>query len=54
MVDHPFIEDLPPAVAATLQATNGSPNAIQIQVAADMIDAFSYGERWLVVPYVPN
>ena len=49
MVDHPFIEDLPPAVSAKLQATNGSLDAVQIQVASDMIDAFSYGERWLVV-----
>ena len=49
MADQPFIEELPPAVSARLKAVNGSPDAIQIQVASDMIDAFSYGERWLVV-----
>jgi ATP-binding cassette subfamily B protein len=49
MDNHPFIEELSPGVSAKVQAANGSQSAIQIQVASDMIDAFSYGERWLVV-----
>jgi len=45
----PFLETPPPEVAARLDSVKPAEEAVRIQVATDMADARSFGERWLVV-----
>ena len=45
----PFLETLPPEVAAKLQNLKSPEEQIHIQIATDLIDDGSFGERWLVV-----
>ncbi len=45
----PFLETLPPEVDTKLQSMKPSEEQVHIQVAADLIDDRSFGERWLVV-----
>ena len=44
-----FLELLPPEVATQLDGVKGVEEVVRIQVASDMADGQSFGERWLVV-----
>ena len=45
----PFLESLPRPVAAKLKGFKEETEGVRIQVATDMADSQSFGERWLVV-----
>jgi len=44
-----FTEVESPALAAAIAGRLGAAEHVHIRMAADMVDAFRYGERWLVV-----
>ena len=48
VVDTPFIEQPPLAVAHKLDEVRSEREVVHIQVATDMVDERVYGERWLV------
>ena len=48
VLNSPFIEEPPLAVAKKLDGVKGEDEVVHIQVVADMVDGQVYGERWLV------
>src|SRR5262249_53474834 len=49
MTSSPFIEPLPPAVDRKLRAVKPLDEEVLIQLAGDLGEDLSFGERWLVV-----
>ncbi len=45
----PFVETAPKDIADKIQAHTGGGETVHIQVATDMVDERSYGQRWLAV-----
>src|SRR5690242_11085853 len=49
MTTSPFVEPLPPPIDRRLRAVRAGDESVHVQLAADMAEDLSFGERWLVV-----
>src|SRR5262249_48890628 len=45
----PFVEPLPPQIERKLRAVRADDEPVHVQLAADMAEDLTFGERWLVV-----